>query len=62
MSDGPEVILGQNCVRFSDTVLNDLFFFKNLFYQEQCEYAMNIVFYREKVPFYISPSDAAFNF
>ena len=33
------VILGQNCIQLSDTALNDLFFFKNLFYQKQCKYA-----------------------
>ena len=33
------VVLGQNCIRLSDAVLND---FKNLFYQRQFKYAMNI--------------------
>ena len=36
------VILGQNCVRLSDATLDDIFFFKNLFDQKQCRYAMNI--------------------
>ena len=36
------VILGQNFVRFSDLALDDLFFFKNSFYQKQFKYAMNI--------------------
>ena len=35
------LILGQNYVRLEDVALNDLFFFKNLFYQKECKYAMN---------------------
>ena len=35
------VILGQNCVRLSDAVL-DIFFFENLFYRKQCKYGINI--------------------
>ena len=59
-----EEIPGQNCIWLPDTALDCLFFFKNLFYQKQCKYAINIrvaqiwgIFYSffiEKVPFYIS--------
>ena len=35
-------LLGQNCVRLSDTTADDVFFFKNLFCQKQCKNAMNI--------------------
>ena len=45
------VILGQNCVRLSDAALNDLFFFKNLFYRKQCKYAVYIGLLKSKVPF-----------
>ena len=65
------VILGQNCVRLSDTACDDLFFFENLFYQKQCKYAVNIgllksevslnVFTVKKYPF-IYLADAGFNF
>ena len=37
-----QVILGQNFIRLSDAALDDFFFFKNLFYQKQFKYAMNI--------------------
>ena len=59
------VIVGQKCIRLLGTALDDLFF-KNLFYQKQCEYATNkprgcsnhgcpfTVFYKEKVPFNVS--------
>ena len=36
------VILGQDCVQLSDAALDDLYFLKNLFYQKQCNYAMNL--------------------
>ena len=37
-----EIIVVQNCVRLSNAAFNDLFFFKDLFYQKQFKYAMNI--------------------
>ena len=36
------VILCQNCIQLTNTTLDDLFFFKNFFYQKQCKYAINI--------------------
>ena len=56
-------ILGQNCIRLSDAAFNDLLF-SNVFYGNQCKYAMNIgvaqirstllQFFTEKVPLHIS--------
>ena len=36
------VVLGQNCVRLTGTALDYLFVLKNLFYQKQFQFAMNI--------------------
>ena len=38
----PDIILGQSCARHPDDTHDDLVFFKNLSYQEQCKCAMNI--------------------
>ena len=38
----PGVMPGQNCIWLLDAALNDFVFFKNLFYQNQCKYAMKI--------------------
>ena len=37
----PGVILGKNWVQLQDADLNDFFFFKNLFYHNNCKEAMN---------------------
>ena len=61
-----------NYVWLSDAALDDLFFLKNLFYQKQCKYPMNIgvvqvnvthiICFIGKKGSFISLPDAAFNF